>query len=186
MLHETYHAMRTVTLGKVQTDKATITYYSQIGTSTSSDPMRDWVQHLLRSRFTVDTHDVVKRISAAAVAAEGADEMAIAEQVRGIIEDYFRWFLWSNYGLTARIKHFIRSKWPNFVKVFQSRPRFFVGRERASVLAKLAAAGASADDLNCTRGELAAIEAALSRQSFAEFAAPFLSMARADGDRSWF
>jgi glycosyltransferase domain-containing protein len=187
MLHETYHAMRTLTLGKVHTNKATITYYSQIGTSTSVDPMRNWVRHLVRSRFTVNTHDVVKRVSSAAAAADGADEGMLAEQVRTIIESYFRDFLWTNYGMVMQIKRFVRAKWPKLVKMLQSRPRFFVvGRERASVLAKLAAAGASEEELNRTRGELAAIEVALSRQSFAEFAAPFLSVARADDSRNWF
>jgi len=186
MLHETYHAMRTLTLGKAHTDTAAITYYSQIGTSTSSDPMRDWVHHLLRSRLTVNAQDVVTRIAAAAAAADGGDEATAAEQARAIIESYFRDFLWSNYGLAAQIKRFIRGKWLKLVKILQSRPRFFVGRERGAVLAKLSAAGASADDLNRIRGEFAAVESALSPRSFAEFAAPFLSVAQADGSRTWF
>src|SRR5271169_4131742 len=71
MLHEHYHAMRTLTLGKVRT-LPTISYFWQSGTSTSSDPMRDWAGHLLRSHFTVDVHDMVRRVAAAAAAA-GAD-----------------------------------------------------------------------------------------------------------------
>jgi glycosyltransferase domain-containing protein len=184
MLHETYHAMRTLTLGKVHTNKAMITYFSQIGTSTSSDPMRDWPGHLLRSRFTVDTHEMVDRIAAGAAAA-GADATGAAEQARGHIESYFRDFLWTNYGVVAQIKRLLRKMSPAAVKYWQSRPRFSVGRERASVLARLAAAGASEKDLDRTRGDISAIEKALSPQAFAAFAAPFLEMARAGGSRDW-
>ena len=184
MLHEQYHAMRTLTLGKVRT-MPTISYFSQIGTSTSSDPMRDWASRLLRSHLTVDVHDVVKRVSTAAAAA-GADEVETAEEVRGLIESYFRDFLWSNYGVVMRIKRFIRRNWPALVKFVQTRPRFHVWRERDTALAKLAAAGASAEDLRRTRDDLAAVENALSRQSFLQFAAPFLSVARFDGSRDWF
>jgi glycosyltransferase domain-containing protein len=185
MLHETYHAMRALTLGRVCTNKATITYFSQIGTSTSSDPMRDWAGHLLRSHFTADVHDMVKRVSTAAAAA-GADEASTAEEVRGLIENYFRGFLWSNYGPLMQIKCFVRRHWPALVTFMQTRRRFSIWRERSKVLAKLAAAGASDEDLKRTRVDLAAVETALSRQSFLQFAAPFLSVARADGSRDWF
>lgn len=177
MLHETYHTMRTLTLGKVRANAATITYYSQIGTSTSSDPMRNWVGHLLRSRFTVDTAAMVQRIAAAAA---GADAAAVAEQARSNIESYFRDFLWSNYGAVAGMKRAMRRISPTAVKYWQSRPRFSVRREIAAVLAKLAAAGATAQDLDRTRGEISAIERALSLQAFAAFAGPFLDMARVD------
>jgi glycosyltransferase domain-containing protein len=183
MLHETYHAMRTLTFGKVHADKATITYFSQIGTSTSSDPTRDWAGHLLRSRFTADTSEMIKRIATAAAAA-GADEAEIAEQARGNIESYFRDFLWSHYGAVARVKRSLRKISPAAVKYWQSRPRFSVRREIAAALAKLAAAGASEQDLSRTRGEISAIERALSPQSFATFAAPFLAAARGGG-RDW-
>jgi glycosyltransferase domain-containing protein len=185
MLHETYHAMRTVTLGKVRTNRATITYFSQNGTSTSSDPMRDWVGHLLRSRFSADSAEMVRRIAAAAAAA-GADAASAAEQARGHIESYFRDFLWTNYGVVAEIKRRMRKASPTAVKYWQSRPRLSVKRELAAVLAKLATAGASEQDLNRTRAEISGIESALSLQAFAGFAGPFLAAARAGGSgRAW-
>jgi glycosyltransferase domain-containing protein len=185
MLHETYHAMRTVTLGKVRTNAATITYFSQIGTSTSSDPMRDWAGHLLRSHLTMDVERMVARVVEAAAAA-GADAKAVDEQARTIIEDYFRDFLQNNYGLVARVKRILRSLSPTAVKYWQSRPRFSVKRELAVVLGKLGAAGASGQDIARTRAEISAIETALSPRTFAEFAAPFLKTARAGGSgRAW-
>lgn len=185
MLHETYHAMRTLTLGKVRTNAATITYFSQIGTSTSSNPTLDWAGHLLRSRLTVDVDRMVARVVDAAATA-GAEAKAVDEQARTIIEDYFRDFLWSNYGLVARIKRFLRSQSPAAVKYWQSRPRFSVKRELTTVLGKLGAAGASAQDISRTRAEISAIEKALSPQAFSEFAGPFLAMARAGSGREWF
>jgi len=179
MLHETYHAMRSLTLGKVRANAATITYYSQIGTSTSSDPMRNWVGHLLRSRFTADTAEMVKRIAAAAAEA-GADAAAATEEARGNIESYFRDFLWSNYGAVAEVKRRLRRASPTLVKYWQSRPRFSARREIAAVLKKLAAAGATPRDLDRTRSEIGAIEQAMSPRAFSAFAAPFLDMARVD------
>jgi len=184
VLHETYHAMRTLTLGKVRTNKATITYYSQIGTSMTTDPSRDWVRHLLRSRLTSEVQDFIKRISSAAIAA-GADEAAIDEQVRTLIESHFRNFLSMNYGPVMQAKRIIRKKWPDSVKYWQSRPRFSVGRKCAGVISKLANAGASEEDLKRTRGELDQISAALSGEAFTDYAGPFSGMLRADGSRTW-
>jgi glycosyltransferase domain-containing protein len=184
MLHEAYHAMRTLTLGKVRNSRATITYFSQIGTSISSDPTRNWVSHLLHSRVTVDIAEMVKRISAAAADA-GADATAAAEQALSNIETYFRDFLWSNYSAVARMKRTMRRISPTAVKYWQSCPRFSVKREIAAILAKLAAAGATAQDLDRTRGEIGAIERAMSPQAFAAFAGPFLDMARAGNGRDW-
>jgi glycosyltransferase domain-containing protein len=178
VLQETYHAMRTLTLGKVRTNKATITYYSQIGTSMNVDPSRDWVRHLLRSRLTSEVQDVVKRISSAAA---GADEAETAEQVRALIERHFGNFLSMNYGPVMRAKNIIRKKWPSAVKYWQSLPRFSVGRERAGVIARLADAGASKEDLKRTRSELDQISATLSREAFMDYAGPFSEMLRTDG-----
>jgi glycosyltransferase domain-containing protein len=183
MLHETYHAMRTLTLGKVRTNAATITYFSQVGTSTSSNPTLDWAGHLLRSRLSVDVERMVARVVAAAT---GAEAKAVDEQARTIIEDYFRDFLWSNYGLVARLKRFLRSQSPTAVKYWQSRPRISIKRELAAVLGKLGTAGASAQDLARTRDEISTIEKALSPRAFAEFAGPFLKTARAGSGRDWF
>jgi len=185
MLHETFHAMRALTLGKVRTNKATITYFSQSGTSLSYQPLRDWVRHLLRSRFTSEAHAVVERISIAAATADGGGDAAIAEEVRTIIERYFREFLSINYGLLTQIKRVMREKLPNLFRYLQTRPRFFISRERSALLRQLANAGASPDDLRRSRKDLAEIEGALSREAFADFAGPFLSMVRADGSRDW-
>jgi glycosyltransferase domain-containing protein len=184
MLHEIYHALRTLTLGKVHANKATITYLWEIGTSLSHDPLKDWARHLLRSRFTSDVHGLVARISSAAISA-GANAAVVDEEVRTLIEAHFRNFLSTNYGSVMQFKRFIRKRWPNSVKYWQSRPRFSVGRERAALISKLADAGASEEELNRMRGELDEISATLSLEAFTDYAGPLLKMLRPDGRRTW-
>ncbi len=184
-LHENFVAMRALTLGKVNTNKETITYYSQAGTGISYQPMRDWARHLLRSRFSSDAHAMIKRISSAAAAADGADAATIAEDVTKILETYYRDLLSTNYGLRAQIKRAMRKKWPRLVSYLRTRPRFSVRREREVVFSELASAGASQKDLKRIRAELAEIERALAPEAFADFAGPFLPMACAGGSRDW-
>jgi len=186
MLHEDYHALRPLTLGKLHTNKESFSYYSQSGTGISYQPQRDWARHLLRSRFTSDADALVKRIACAAAEADGCDEAVIAEDVRTILESRYRNFLSMNYGSVAEIKRALHKKWPGFVRYVQTRPRFFVGRERAAVFAQLRDAGASQQGLEKTSRELAVIESALSRQAFSDFAGPFLPMSHTEDSREWF
>jgi glycosyltransferase domain-containing protein len=185
MLHEDFCALRAVTLGKTCTNKKTITYYSQGGSGISYKPMQDWVSHLLCSRFTSDAHAVIKRISFAAAEADGVDATTIVEEVRNILERYYRDFLLMHYGPLSRTKRMMRIKWPRLVKYLQTRPRWSVGRERAAVLSQVKHAGADQDHLTRIHGELAAIESALSPEAFAVFAGPFLPLAYDDANREW-
>ena len=186
MLYEDYFALRALTLGKVHTHEDTVSYYSQAATSITHDPLRDWASHLLRSRFTSDAHAMVERISSAAAEADGDNAATIAENVRTTLERRYRDFLSMSYGSVARIKRYIRKKWPRFVMLAQNRPRFSIRRERAAAFSKLRDGGASRERLERIRRELAMIETALSAESFAEYAGPLLSMARADNSREWF
>jgi glycosyltransferase domain-containing protein len=186
MLHEDFHALRVWTLGKLHTNKDSISYYSQSGTGISYQPQRDWARHLLRSQFTSDAHAVVERIASVAAEADGCDAAVIAEDVRTILESRYRNFLSMNYGAVAEIKRALHRKWPRLVRYLQTRPRLFVGRKRAGMFAQLRDAGANRPGLNKISHELAVIERALSRQAFSEFAAPFLPMAHNADSREWF
>jgi glycosyltransferase domain-containing protein len=53
-LHEKYCAMRTLTLGKARSDPGTIAYFRQYWTTLRSAFSKDWVHHLVRSRFSTD------------------------------------------------------------------------------------------------------------------------------------
>jgi hypothetical protein len=184
-LHENFFALRALTLGKIQTNKAAITYYSQAGTGISYQPLRDWAGHLLRSRFTSDAHAMIERISLAGADADGADAAAIADEVRTILECHYRGLFATNYGSLAQLKRVMRKKWPRLVSYLRTRPRFSVGRERAAMLSELTNAGASPKDLKRIRSELAEIECALSPEAFADFAGPFVQMAGAGSSRDW-
>jgi glycosyltransferase domain-containing protein len=180
MLHETFYALRAMTLGKVHSNKAAITYFAQAGTSLSHKPLRHWSSELLNGRFTTDAQAVVQRI------ADGAADPTLAEDVRGIIEKYFREFLLVNYGLDTLVKRKLRTKLPNVAHHLQNRPRFFLGREREALLSHLSNGGASAHDLTQACNELGAIEDSLSFKAFEDYAGPFLSDAFADRRREWY
>jgi glycosyltransferase domain-containing protein len=180
MLHETFYALRAMTLGKVYGNKAAITYFAQAGTSLSHKPLRRWSSELLNSRFTTDVQAVVERIT------DGAADLTLTEDIRGIIEKYFREFLLVNYGLDTLVKRTLRTKMPKVAHYLQNRPRFFLGRERKALLSHLVKGGASAYDLCQARSELEAIEESVSSEAFADYARPFLSTAFADLQREWY
>jgi glycosyltransferase domain-containing protein len=186
MLHENFQALRTLTLGKFRANSASITHYAQIGSSLNTQPSQLWLRKLLRSRFTSDAHAMIDFLSTAAARADGTAAEPIAEDIRATVEDCFHEFLATSYGWQAELKRRLRQKWPGLTSYLQTRPRFSVGREKAALLSQLARSGASPEHVERTRLELAAIEAAISREAFANFAGPFRQMAHADAARSWF
>ncbi len=185
MLQENFYALRTLTLGKVHTSKNTVTKYPQAGTGISALPMYNWASHLLRSRFTTDAQAVIERIASAAAGADGACAVAIAEDVRAILESYYQEYLYTIYGMPARFKRALRQKWPWLANAVQTRSRHSVWRERVGLYFQLKSAGASAEDIQHVRKELAVIERALSREAFAEYAGPLLPLANANDGREW-
>ena len=82
MLHENFLALRGLTFGKLHTNQAAITYYAQIGTSITYQPLRDWARHLLNSHFTSDIHALIERLCDVVAEADGAFDATIAEDVR--------------------------------------------------------------------------------------------------------
>ena len=183
MLHEDFFALRVLTLGKAAINTATASYYSQAGTGISYQPLRDWASHLLASRFTSDAHAAVARIASAGDGTDGA--AAISGEVHAILAERFRQFLAGNYGTGTRIKRSLRERWPRVANALQTRPRFSAGREEAALLSQLKAAGAGANGLQAVRRELAAVQAALSSEALADYAGPFLPMARGQGGSEW-
>lgn len=185
MLQENFYALRTLTLGKVHMNKSAVSKYPQALTGISHRPTRSWAGHLLRSRFTTDVRAMIDRI--ASVAAEGDDGNAeeIADDVRELLGDYYHTYLSAIYGQRARIKRTLRHRWPRIVNAIQTRPRFSVWRERAALFADVKDAGGSGEDIRRLRDELVAVERALSREAFAEYAGPLLPLAQSGGNREW-
>lgn len=173
-INEFYHVMRTLTLGKAFSDPSTISYFRQYGTSLQSSFSKDWVHHLLHSRFTEDFRAMIDRISSAAAAADDVDAAEVAEMLRGICEVWLREFLRIYYGTLQILKQILRDHTPNLVKWLKNRRRYFVGRERATLFSQLAADGASAKYLVAFHAELAAIEDVLEGKSFLAFVQPYI------------
>ncbi|MGB6799660.1 MAG: TIGR00180 family glycosyltransferase [Xanthobacteraceae bacterium] len=186
VLHENFHALRTLTLGKVRTNRATITHFAQILTSLNTQASQDWVHHLLRSCYTSEVHAIAERLSVAVASADGVEAAPVAEDVRGMFERSLRDVLLTNFGLLTEIKRRIRAKWPLLERHYQHRWRISIDRKKTALLAQLAHEGAAPERVERIRQELAAIETAISPQAFAAFAAPFHQMAQADAARNWF
>jgi glycosyltransferase domain-containing protein len=175
-LHEFYCAMRALTLGKVRSDASTIAYIRQYGSSLQSSFSKDWVRHLLRSRFTCDFRKMIDRISAAAAVADGVDASAVAEMLRLICEDWLREFLKIYYGPLQSVKQILRRNAPGFFNWVKNRRRYLVGSERAAIFSKLAADGASDLYLAEFGKELEMIEDMITGGDFAAFLRPYLQV----------
>ena len=186
MLHENFLALRGLTFGKLHTSHTAITYFAQAGTSITYQPVRDWARHLVNSRFTLDIDALVERLSDVIAATDGVSDATIADDVRAMIEDYFRDYLWLNYRLDRQLKMLLRTKAPHLVNLLQNLPRAKVSRERRAILSQLAVAGASREGLSRTGAELSQIEHTLSADAFTAFAGPFLAMANDNSRREWF
>jgi glycosyltransferase domain-containing protein len=175
-LHEKYCAMRTLTLGKARSDPATIAYFRQYWTTLRSAFSKDWVHHLVRSRFSTDFAEILARISREAAAADGADQSALTEDLRNNIISWFGDFLRRNYGPYAALRRYLRNTTPNLLEWAKTRRRYAVPFERRSVLAKLRRHGASEDYLRALRAELAQIEDVVSGPAFADFVRPYVPL----------
>jgi glycosyltransferase domain-containing protein len=175
-LHEKYCAMRTLTLGKARSDRATIAYFRQYWTTLRSAFPKDWVHHLVRSRFNTDFAEILARISRQAAAADGADEGAVAEDLRGDITSWFGDFLRRNYGPYAALRRYLRNNTPNLLAWVKTRRRLSVPFEQRSVLAKLRRNGASKAYLEALAAELAQIEDVVSGAAFADFIRPYVPL----------
>lgn len=172
-LFEFYCAMRALTLGKARSEGSTIGYLRQYGTSMQSSLKKDWVHHLLRSRFTSDFAMLIDRISEQAAQADGVDRASVAEMLRRICEDWLREFLRVYYGSLQTTKQAMRDYTPAFMNWLKRRRRYFIRQERAKLFAKLLADGASQPYLTTFGYELETIENVLTGVEFANFVQPY-------------
>jgi glycosyltransferase domain-containing protein len=173
-LHEKYCAMRTLTLGKARSDPATISYLRQYWTTLRSAFAKDWVDHLVRSRFNTDFTAILDRISAQAAAADGADRDAVAENLRNNFSRWFGDFLRRNYGPYAALRRYLRNTVPDLVEWVKMRRRYSVPLDRRKVLAKLREGGASEDYIRAFSAELAQVEDVICGPGFADFIRTYL------------
>jgi hypothetical protein len=172
-LTEKYCAMRALTLGKARSDEATIAYLRQYWTSMRSAFAKDWVHHLLRSRFSSDFSNVIGRIAEKAAFADGVDVNVVKDKIQDEFARWFGEFLRRNYGSFAALRAYLRRTAPGILDWLKMRRRFSVARERKAILAKLKKKGASAEYQKTFRGELAQIEEVISGDEFNVFIKSF-------------
>jgi len=174
-LHELFCAMRALTLGKIRSDASTIAYLRQYGSSLGSSFKKDWVHHLLRSRFTTDFAEMIDRISVLAAQADRVDAAPVAEILRLICQDWLHEFLKIYYGPLQSVKQLLRDNTPSLFNWLKNRRRYFVGRERAAIFSRLAADGAPEDYLTDFDSELKRVEDLVMGHEFAAFVGPYLA-----------
>jgi glycosyltransferase domain-containing protein len=171
-LLEKFCVMRTLTLGKCRSDAASIAYLRQYGTSLRSAFTRDWVHHLVRSRFSADFADIITRISGLAATADGLDQSIVAENLREHVEPWLRDFLRLNYGSSGAIRQYLRKTAPGVLTWLKTRRRFSVPFERRAIFAKLRKDGASEEYIRGFGAELVQIQDVISGRAFREFIHP--------------
>jgi glycosyltransferase domain-containing protein len=174
-LHELFCAMRALSLGKIRSDASTIAYLRQYGSSLGSSFKKDWVHHLLRSRFTTDFAEMIDRVAVSAAQVDRVDAAPVAEILRLICEDWLREFLKIYYGPLQTVKQLLRDNTPGIFNWLKNRRRYLVGRERAVIFSRLAAEGASEDYLTDFDGELKTIEDVVTGHEFAAFVEPYVA-----------
>lgn len=172
-LHERFCIMRTLVSGKAYSDGAAISYLRQYGTSMQSAFLRDWVHHVVRSRFSIDVQSIVDRVAGMAAAADGADAGDAREVIRVQLAAWLRNFLRLNYGPSGAIRSRLRARAPALIAWLKHRRRFLVGAERQRFFAELRLGGAVDADIQQFKRELSAIDSVLTGPEFREFIAPY-------------
>lgn len=174
LFHEAYHVMRALTLGKVRLDNGSVSYARQFGTSSNAASNRRWARQLVRGRFTDDVRGLVARVSKAAAVADGCESAEMEDVSLDILEAKFAQFLSAVFGSMQEVKSILRTRVPVLVGAWLNRPRFFIGRERARLVAPLVTAGASPEYLRQFRAELSVMEDVVAGQAFADFVRSYL------------
>lgn len=169
MLHEWFCGLRTLTFGKARSDASSIAYMRQYWTSLRSTYPKDWVHHLLRSRFTSEFAIMMSRLSMSAALADGANAADVDARLRETFDVWYRKFLRHNYGPSGLLRGFLREQMPALLLWMKQRRRYSVASERRGLFKQLASHGASREYLDVFRGELIEIEAVLASGEFSRF-----------------
>jgi glycosyltransferase domain-containing protein len=169
-LHEYFCALRTVTLGKARSDASNIFYLRQYGTSGQAAFKKDWVHHLVHSRFSKDLDTTVDRISGLVAKADGGAAIVVAEELREITAVWLRTFLKQTYAINSvTIKEHLRSSMPDWFMKLRRMRHAAVWHERNLLFRRLRGDGAPESYLATFRGELETIERLLRDSSFLSF-----------------
>jgi hypothetical protein len=138
-------------------------------TSSQSEVRRDFVYHLLRSRFTEDIANVLDQISHRLAELDGGSAEEIAERLRGPLEEWVRALIAHDFGAYATLRRNLRARAPRLLAWLKTRRRWRLVWERKSIFNKLSEDGAGREYLAKFKSELAEIEDVLTGQEFRLF-----------------
>lgn len=173
-IHESYCAMRALTLGKEKSDPRVISYVRQFGTSLGSAfGAHDWVHHLLHSRFTSDFDAMARRLAALSAAADRVDPAAAEEEIRQIFADGLRILMARRYGKPDTIpvwRRMTRPLVPEWLKRLRRHGVRSPAAMRKAVFDALRADGADPAYLEIFAEELQSIDDVLTGSDFFAFA----------------
>lgn len=173
-IYETYHTMRALSLGKVRMEGGVVSYVRQYGTSLNASFKRDWIHHLVRSRFSSDIEALVERISQS-WAEQGGDNERARELVLELLEAKFRQIVQATYGSLQEVKHIVRRRAPELIDVYRNWPRPHAGRELSRLLSELRNDGGSKQSTQLLLSEICALRTVVSGGAgFEEFVEPFI------------
>jgi len=174
-LHDKFCAMRTLTLGKARSERATISYMRQYWTSMQpAFAGNDWVHHLMRSRFNAEFSEIMRRVSALAAETDGVEPNLVSQKLRAALESWFTEFLVLNYGPYAQLRGYLRARVPGLLEWAKGRRRYTAAFKRRRIVATLQKYGASADYIKAFSTELAQIEDAIAGYAFEDFIQPYV------------
>jgi hypothetical protein len=175
-LAERFLTMRALTLGKTRCEASFFSYWRQYWTSlqlhwtsSQSGVRKDFVQYLLRSRFTEDLANVLDRISSQLAELDGGDPAGIVERLRMSLENWTRELISLDFGIAAALRRHLRVRVPWLVAWLKRRRRLRLVSERRGIAAKLRKDGATPEYVAKFKGELAQIEGVLTGREFRHF-----------------
>lgn len=166
---EAYSAMRALVFGKIKSDSSCISYLRQYGTSLESAFERDWVHHLLRSRFSDDIRIMSDRIAGMVDRESDAGAAVIADEIRNIFGDALRVNLRSRYSPVRQFMRALRDRSPKWVLDLRELSRRPIGGWHKDLLMRLKSDGASEYELSTFRSEIAMIQDVLTGPDFVNF-----------------
>ena len=165
-IHERYWAIRTVSMGKVYSDSASLSYFRQYGTTLRDIVSNDWVNQLVHGSYTEDISKMVTSISKILEAETGKSREEIEERLRVTFGDHLRAWIIERYSKRDRL---ILRRFLSFVtRSFLYLRRKTLGRDFL-LFNRLAADGANKRDIASHRNELGEIEKTLSGMEFYDF-----------------
>ncbi|TAN42041.1 MAG: TIGR00180 family glycosyltransferase [Nitrospirae bacterium] len=169
-LHEIYHALRTVTLGKVRSDPSFFTYLRQDGTSMNFGSNTEWIDELFRCRFAQDLEAMVTRMACEAAKSDGCNQSEIQDQIHEFYTAHLKQAIASTL-ISSRFPRLV-----SFKRRISSLPRprlssvFFRQKpDQEKIWKLLAADGADKDTITAHQKELKDIIHTLKGDEFVSF-----------------